>query len=234
MRRPTLLLHICCAPCSTHVISLLAVRFDLAGLFHNPNIHPGAEYALRRGEAARFCRGRGIPLLCTAYRPGDWFSTVRGREGDPEGGVRCALCIRMRLDETARAAALGGFDCFGTTLTVSPHKDAGLINVIGAEAARRHGVRFLAADFKKGDGYAASCRMSRLHGLYRQRYCGCIYSAMGGGGARGASAVLFLQETAHVAHRVEDVRRDVDPRPRQAGEGEAVARTGVDLDDPLP
>jgi predicted adenine nucleotide alpha hydrolase (AANH) superfamily ATPase len=180
MTKQKLLLHICCAPCSAHVLNVLATTFKVTGLFYNPNIHPGTEYALRHQEAARLCRELRVTLVPSLYRPADWFSRVRGYEREAEGRGRCAICIRMRLEETARAAADGGYECFGTTLTISPHKDAALINRIGVETGARCGVRFHEADFKKGGGYTESCRLSRERRLYRQRYCGCIFSAIGG------------------------------------------------------
>lgn len=170
------LLHICCAPCSTHVLNLLMDRHEVVACYYNPNIHPEKEYLLRLGESERYCRERRIPLLHSEYLPETWFQIVSGHEKDREGGERCALCFRMRLDHAARLAAAEGFDIFGTTLTVSPHKDAALINRIGMEAGARHGIGFHQADFKKGDGFGESCRLSREGGLYRQRYCGCMFS----------------------------------------------------------
>lgn len=172
------LLHICCAPCATHVLALLSGGFELAGYFFNPNIHPGKEYALRLAHAVQHLRGSGTPLIKSPYQPREWFAAVRNMEREPEGGTRCASCIRMRLEETARVASSRGFDIFGTTLSISPHKDVRLINRIGEECAARHGIRFHAADFKKSGGYKESCRMSRELGLYRQDYCGCIFSLM--------------------------------------------------------
>jgi predicted adenine nucleotide alpha hydrolase (AANH) superfamily ATPase len=176
MDKPKLLLHICCAPCSTHVLNLLTGRFDVTGYFYNPNIHPESEYRRRLTEAERHCRDKSISLLPSIYQPRDWFSLINGYEAAPEGGARCAVCFRARLEETARTAAAHQFDCFGTTLTLSPHKDAPLINRIGMEAGKRHHLRFHEADFKKGNGYGESCRLSRALGLYRQNYCGCVFS----------------------------------------------------------
>lgn len=176
MPAPRFLLHICCAPCSTHVLAALSARYAVTGYFYNPNIHPPGEHALRLSFAELHCRETGIPLVVPAYRPAKWFEAVRGAEKLPEGSERCALCIRLRLDAAARTAAELGFDLFGTTLTVSPHKNASVINQIGEEAGTKHGVPFHAADFKKADGFAASCRISRERGIYRQQYCGCIFS----------------------------------------------------------
>ena len=171
-----LLLHLCCAPCSAHVLNLLAETCDVTGYFYNPNIHPESEYRRRLMEAERHCRDKHIRLLPSTYQPRDWLSLTRGYEAEPEGGARCAICFRLRLEETARIAAAHRFDRFGTTLTISPHKDAALINRIGREAGARHHLRFHEADFRKGNGYGESCRLSRALGLYRQHYCGCVFS----------------------------------------------------------
>lgn len=174
--KPRLLLHICCAPCSTHVIDLLSKTCDVTGYFYNPNIHPESEYRRRLTEAERHCSRCNIPLIPSVYQPGDWHVLVKGHETAAEGGARCAVCFRLRIEETARAAAAHRFDCIATTLTVSPHKDAALINRIGLEAGEGRRLRFHEADFKKGNGYGESCRLSRALGLYRQNYCGCMFS----------------------------------------------------------
>jgi len=176
MKKPKLLLHICCAPCSTHVLTLLSEISDPTGYFYNPNIHPHSEYRLRLQTAERHFIERGIPLITPEYQPREWFSRIKGAEGEPEGGARCALCFRIRLEETARAAAALQFDLFGTTLSISPHKDARLINQIGRDAGSSFQIRFYEADFKKAGGYNESCLMSKSLGLYRQNYCGCIFS----------------------------------------------------------
>lgn len=174
--KPKLLLHVCCAPCSTRVIDLLSGAYDVTGYFYNPNVHPESEYLRRLAEAERHCSRCNVPLLPSVYRPGDWHALVKGYETEPEGGARCAVCFRLRLEETARAAGVHRFDCIATTLTVSPHKDAALINRIGIEAGGRRRLCFYEADFKKGNGYGESCRLSRELGLYRQNYCGCAFS----------------------------------------------------------
>ncbi len=204
MTKPKLLLHICCAPCSTHVLSVLSDAFSVTGFFYNPNIHPGSEYALRRAEAARYCRSLRMNMIASIYRPADWFSRVAGHEGEEEGGARCAICFRMRMEETARTAAERGYGFFATTLAISPNKDAALVNRIGAEAGARFGVRFRGADYRKGGGYEKGCRLSREAGLYRQSYCGCIFSAI----ARrrgGVRLPALLQKVADVVHCVEDM-----------------------------
>lgn len=174
--KPRLLLHVCCAPCATHVFNILTAGHAVTGFFFNPNIHPPREYAARRRAAEHYCRLASIHLIVPGYSPADWFSSVEGLQREEEGGARCARCFSMRLDRTARAAAELGFDLFATTLTISPHKNASMINKIGLEAGARNGIPFHAADFKKGNGYGESCRISRALGIYRQAYCGCIFS----------------------------------------------------------
>lgn len=180
MKKENFVLHICCAPCATHVIDLLEEEYALSALFFNPNIHPPCEYGLRREEAARYCGARDLPFIMSCCKPADWFDAVRGYESDREGGRRCDICIRMRLEESARVARRRGAAIFGTTLSISPHKNASRINQIGNEIARARGLRFHEADFKKRDGYRKSCVLSREAGLYRQNYCGCIFSYMEG------------------------------------------------------
>ncbi len=176
MGKPELLLHICCAPCSTHAISLLAGEFEIIGFFYNPNIHPPDEHSLRLSEAERFCKEMNLKLIVPPYQPSDWFNFIKGYEKEPEGGERCLLCFRMRLEKTARAATSRRYKYFGTTLSISPHKDTEHINRIGTEIGEKHGLYFYETDFKKGNGYRRSCELSKKHGLYRQDYCGCIFS----------------------------------------------------------
>ncbi|MDO8690217.1 MAG: epoxyqueuosine reductase QueH [Dehalococcoidia bacterium] len=176
LTRPRLLLHICCAPCSTHVVQALKGQFDLTGHFYNPNIHPEAEYLRRAAEIEGYSGRIGLPLLVSRYDPGLWREAVRGLEDEPEGGERCLVCYRLRLERTASLARGAGFTHFTTSLSVSPHKRADAINAVGREVASRHRLEFYAADFKKKDGFTQSLRLSREAGLYRQNYCGCVYS----------------------------------------------------------
>lgn len=176
-RRPALLLHSCCGPCSTAVLETLCARFDVTLFYYNPNIQPEAEYLLRLDNQLRVLGARPeAALLGCDYGGGDFEAAVRGLEGEPEGGARCTACFRLRLERTAREAAERGFEFFCSTLTVSPHKDAGRINGIGRELGERYGVRYLPSDFKKRDGYRRSIELSKELGLYRQNYCGCLYS----------------------------------------------------------
>lgn len=177
-RRPSLLLHSCCGPCSSAVMERLAAHFDLTIYYYNPNIEPEAEYRLRLNEQKRLLSvlPGSIPLL-----PCPWdhaaFSAFAAKMADcPEGGERCLACFALRLNETARAAQAHGFDYFTTTLSVSPHKDAEALNRIGRAAAEKYGIPYLTADFKKKNGYLRSLQLSKEYSLYRQDYCGCLYS----------------------------------------------------------
>lgn len=182
--RPTILLHSCCGPCSTAVVERLSGRFDITIFFYNPNITERDEYETRRKAQLDFIekynnrvhsRDR-IAYLEGPYEPEAFYSAVKGREADPEGGRRCALCFELRLEKTAGAASMSGFDTFGTTLTVSPHKNFDLINKIGMQLGMRYGLTFLGEDFKKQGGYQRSIELSKEYGLYRQRYCGCRFA----------------------------------------------------------
>lgn len=179
-KRPGLLLHVCCAPCSTACLERLAEAFDVTCFYYNPNISPEGEYDRRFGELERLLSVMPLPhtpsLVRGAYEPERFRALAEGLEDLPEGGPRCARCYRLRLEETARLAARDGYPYFTTTLSVSPYKDAEKLNRIGAELAEAYGVRYLFSDFKKQDGYLRSIRLSAEYGLYRQNYCGCVFS----------------------------------------------------------
>lgn len=179
-RRPSLLLHSCCAPCSSYVLECLNRCFDITVFYFNPNIAPAEEFERRVAEQARLVsalphEGR-MEVLRGEYDPRLFYDAVRGHEDDPEGGERCALCFRLRLEETARQAALRGDDYITTTLSISPLKDAQRLNAIGMDCATRFGVAWLPGDFKKKNGYKRSCELSAQYDLYRQDYCGCVFS----------------------------------------------------------
>lgn len=174
--KPKILLHICCAPCSTHVFRTLAEEFEVVGFFYDPNIQPQAEYEARLCETGRLAEVFGFKLITGEYDSELWNRSVSGLEGEREGGERCSVCYRVRLARAAEAARDEGCEYLATTLTVSPHKKAAVINPLGEDEARRAGVKFYAADFKKRDGFKKSCRLSNELGLYRQGYCGCLYS----------------------------------------------------------
>ena len=174
--KPKLLLHICCAPCSTHVVEVLKDDYDLTGYFYNPNIHPENEYKRREAEIKNYAEEIDLPLVCAEYDVDRWFQMAKGMEKVPEGGNRCFMCYRMRLEKTAQYAKEYGYEFFTTTLSVSPHKNASKINEIGAQITSQQQLKFHAADFKKRGGFEKSVRMSKEAGLYRQSYCGCIFS----------------------------------------------------------
>lgn len=180
-KRATMLLHSCCGPCSTYCIEYLAEVFDLTVLFYNPNIAPEEEYRRRAAEQQRYIRDftQGVRCEICDYRPEEFLSRVRGLETCPEGGARCEKCFELRLDFCARLAAERGFDYFCTTLTVSPHKNAELINCIGERKAAEYGVAFFPSDFKKKNGYVRSVQLAKQASLYRQNYCGCAFSLRG-------------------------------------------------------
>ncbi len=181
---PRLLLHSCCAPCSSAVLERLRTRFRITVFYYDPNIMPRREYDCRAEEVRRLVRyfnslddgAQRIEELAAPYDPERWLEAVRGLEDCPEGGERCAVCFRLRLALAAEEAARGGYDLFTTTLTISPLKDAQLLNRIGMEEAGRCGTVFLPSDFKKKNGYRRSVELSGELGLYRQDYCGCAFS----------------------------------------------------------
>ena len=177
--RPTLLLHACCAPCSSGVLPVLAEHFKITLFFHNPNISPESEYIYRLEELKRLVDEMGysdIEIVEPPYNEEEFLNIARGREDLPEGGARCKDCYRLRLRATAEYARENGFDYFTTTLTVSPYKNAEYLNEIGKELSEEYGVQYLLSDFKKKEGYKRSCENSKKYGLYRQIYCGCVYS----------------------------------------------------------
>lgn len=175
-----LLLHACCAPCSSYVIEYLSEFFDITLLYFNPNISPESEYEKRIGEVERLLREMPLKsevrLLKGRYCPDEFFKMAKGLEELPEGGERCFKCYRQRLEEAAKTAKEGCFDYFTTTLSISPHKNAEKLNQIGEELEKDYGVKYLYGDFKKRNGYKRSIELSRIYGLYRQNYCGCVYS----------------------------------------------------------
>lgn len=178
--RKRLLLHACCAPCSSYVLEYLTKYFDISLFYYNPNISPYLEYEKRSCELKRIVREMPLSgkadIIDGRYDPERFFDMAKGLETLPEGGERCFKCYRLRMEETAKAAFKKGFDYFTTTLSISPHKNAEKINEIGQELEREYAVKYLYADFKKKDGYKRSIQLSREYGLYRQNYCGCAYS----------------------------------------------------------
>lgn len=178
--KPRLLLHACCAPCSSYTLEYLTDYFDITAFFYNPNITDRAEYDKRRAELERLIdelpHKNEICVIRGKYEPERFLEMSRGLETLREGGERCFRCYRLRLEETAREAKRGGFDFFTTTLSISPHKNAEKLNEIGAELSETYKVPYLFSDFKKRNGYKRSCELAALYGLYRQSYCGCVFS----------------------------------------------------------
>lgn len=173
---PRLLVHACCAPCSTVPLQRLAGRFQISMYFYGPNIQPRDEYLLRLRDLRSLCRQSGMELIEGPYRPAEWGRAILPFRHLPEGSQRCEACYRLRMERTAEAARESGFDYFTVTLTVSRHKNSKVLARIGQEVARQFGVEYLPEDFKKQDGYGLSLRCSRELNLRRQDYCGCSLS----------------------------------------------------------
>ncbi|MBB5021027.1 epoxyqueuosine reductase QueH [Desulfurispira natronophila] len=177
MTKPTLLLHTCCAPCSSAVVERLLNHYQLSLYFYNPNIHPSAEYLIRRDELLRWGRDiLNIQCIIADYDSKTWFDMTRGMELEPEKGKRCTLCYQLRLEKTASVAKEQGYSFFTTTLSISPHKDSKLINTVGKTVAQKYNINFHAEDFKKNNGFQRSIEISKEYYFYRQRYCGCQFS----------------------------------------------------------
>ena len=179
-KRPKLLLHACCAPCSSYVLEYLSAYFDITVFFYNPNISPESEYTFREQELIRLITEMtllsSIKIMSAEYNPTDFYNMAKGLESLAEGGERCKKCYRLRLSKTAQVAKENGFDYFSTTLSISPYKNAEWLNTIGAEEGQLYGIEYLFSDFKKKNGYKRSCELSEQYGLYRQNYCGCEFS----------------------------------------------------------
>lgn len=176
MEKKKLLLHACCGPCSTHVIEILKDEYDLTLFFYNPNIYPKEEYLKRLDAVKKVSKDMSVPLIIEEYNPSIWENAVRGVEQETENGKRCEICFNLRLEATAEYAKKNNYDMFTTTLTISPYKNAETINTIGKSLEGEYGIEFLESDFKKDDGYKKSIELSNKLGLYRQKYCGCVYS----------------------------------------------------------
>ena len=178
--RPSLLLHACCAPCSSYVLEYLDKHFDITLYFYNPNISSESEYNLRANELKRLIGEmpltNEVKLIVPAYDPSEFKQIALGKESEPERGSRCTECYYIRLKKTYEEAAEAGFDFFSTTLSISPHKDAERINTIGKSLAKSGSVEWLYSDFKKKNGYKRSIELSAKYGLYRQNFCGCSFS----------------------------------------------------------
>lgn len=179
-RVPKLLLHSCCAPCSSYVLEYLSDFFEITVFYYNPNIYPESEYTKRLLEQQALLSNmhftHPVSFIAGSYDKEKFYEMSDGLEHLKEGGERCHKCYELRLAQTARMAVKGGFDYFTTTLSISPMKNAGKLNEIGTDVASRYGVKYLQSDFKKKNGYKRSIELSKKHGLYRQDYCGCEFS----------------------------------------------------------
>ena len=179
-KTPTLLMHSCCAPCSSYCLSYLAEYFKITIFYYNPNISPEAEYTKRVDEIRRLIdelpTKNKVSLIEGRYLPEEFYSSVKGLENEPEGGKRCPVCYELRLREAAVTAKELKFDYFTTTLSISPLKDAEKLNEIGKKLSDEYGVAYLYSDFKKKNGYKRSIELSREYKLYRQNFCGCVFS----------------------------------------------------------
>ena len=177
---PALLIHSCCAPCSSYVLEYLSQYFKITVFYYNPNIYPESEYTKRILEQQKLIRNMNlkypVSFLAGRYEKEKFYAMAEGMENLREGGARCMKCYELRLSETARQAAAGGFDYFTTTLSISPMKNAQKLNEIGVRMGEEYGVEYLVSDFKKKNGYKRSIELSKEYGLYRQDYCGCEFS----------------------------------------------------------
>ena len=177
---PTLLIHSCCAPCSSYVLEYLSNYFKITVVYYNPNIFPVEEYEYRIKEQRRLIESmkviNPVDFIPTEYTPQDFYSVVEGFEKEPEGGKRCCECFKVRLKHAANLAKENKFDYFTTTLSISPLKNSQVLNSLGKEIGEEVGVEYLLSDFKKKNGYKRSVELSEEYDLYRQNYCGCIYS----------------------------------------------------------
>ena len=177
---PRLLLHSCCAPCSSYVLEYLSRYFEITVLYYNPNIYPPEEFGKRLKEQQKLLADmefvHPVRLVEGRFEPEAFYQAAKGLEQEPEGGKRCEACYELRLREAAREAAAGGYDWFATTLSISPLKSAQKLMEIGERLGREYGVPYLPSDFKKKNGYKRSVELSAQYGLYRQDYCGCVYS----------------------------------------------------------
>ena len=177
---PKLFLHSCCGPCSSYVLEYLSRYFSITVFYYNPNIYPSEEYYHRVAEQQRLIEEMDcvhpVSFVEGQYDTDRFYALAKGLEQEPEGGERCFRCYRLRLEQSAKLAKEGGFDYFTTTLSISPYKNAPKLNEIGEELAAEYGVKHLPCDFKKKEGYKRSIELSKLYGMYRQDYCGCVFS----------------------------------------------------------
>ncbi|WP_161979245.1 epoxyqueuosine reductase QueH [Streptococcus sp. S784/96/1] len=185
--RPSVLMHVCCAPCSTYTLEYITQFCDVTIYFANSNIHLKIEYERRSYVTQKFVNdfnsnaGQQVQFLAAPYEPNEFFRKVHGLEDEPEGGDRCKVCYDYRLDKTAAKAVELGFDYFGSALTISPHKNSQTINAVGLEVQKIYDTQYLPSDFKKNQGYKRSVEMCAEYDIYRQCYCGCVFGAQAQG-----------------------------------------------------
>ncbi len=177
-KKPTLLLHSCCAPCSSYVLEYLDKYFDITVFYYNPNIYPEDEFYKRQQEQIKLIKDMGlnIKVIENEHMPQEFYDKIKGYENEKEGGERCKKCFELRLEKTCMYAKEHGFDYFTTTLSISPLKNAEALNETGRKIGEKYSVQYLFSDFKKNNGYKRSCELSNFYGIYRQNYCGCVYS----------------------------------------------------------
>ncbi len=173
-----ILLNVCCSNCATHSINVLREEgYEVITWFYNPNIHPVEEYKKRFNDMVRLAAETKTENITEVpYEVEEWDRACAGLENEPEGGKRCVECFRIKMEKTAEKTKKLGLEIFASTLTISPHKNAALINRLGNEAAKNHGVKYYESNFKKKNGFKKSVELSKKHGFYRQNYCGCVYS----------------------------------------------------------
>jgi predicted adenine nucleotide alpha hydrolase (AANH) superfamily ATPase len=176
MKKDTILAHVCCAPDALYVLHILQERYDVTGFFYNPNISPEDEYSLRLEEAKKAADILDLRLIEGPYDSAEWHRLTQKFKTEPEKGKRCDICYAMRISRTAQTAAREGFDVFTTVMSLSPWKKADVMNKMGGMFAKKYKIKFLEEDFKKKDGFKKSTELSKRYGLYRQNYCGCLYS----------------------------------------------------------
>ncbi len=179
-KKPTLLLHVCCAPCSSYVLEYLNKYFEITAFFYNPNISTESEYEHRAKELIRFINEKdfdnSIKTIISDYLPKEFYDIAKGLEDSKEGGLRCFKCYALRLEKSAQVAIENNFDYFTTTLSISPLKNSQKLNEIGKILEEKYGIKYLYSDFKKNNGYKRSIELSKEYDLYRQNYCGCEFS----------------------------------------------------------
>lgn len=175
-KRTKMLLHTCCAPCAIFVVQQLVEEYEVTIFFYNPNIQPDQEYQKRKDEIVNWATAKKIKIIEGDYELLEWQEAIKGWEAEVEGGKRCQICFELRLGKTADWAQKNNFEIFTTTMSISPHKNAQLLNGIGEKMSKKYNIKYLVADWKKKDGFKKAVALSKEANFYRQDYCGCLYS----------------------------------------------------------